>query len=40
MMTPYKKTKQAQFIVSFIRILASFLWILKKNKQNASNFIV
>ena len=40
MMTPYQKTKQTTFIVSFIMILASFLWILEKNKQNASNFIV
>ena len=39
-MTPYQKTKQTPFIVSFITILGGFLWILKKNKQNASNFIV
>ena len=39
-MTPYQKTKQTPFIVSFITILYGFLWILEKNKQNMVNFIV
>ena len=39
-MTPYQKTKQTTFIVSFIMILGGFLWILEKNKQNMVNFIV
>ena len=39
-MTPYQKTKQTLFIVSFIMILYGFLWILNKNKQKEGNFIV
>ena len=39
MMTPYQKTKQTKFIVSFITILGGFLWILEKNKQNVDKFI-
>ena len=40
MMTPYQKTKQTPFIVSFIMILGGFLGFLEKIKQKEGNFIV